>query len=101
LANIQHLKGQLYLAGAALQLKDVTIGQLTATVEQQHYLSGKVLQNSLQLVESSADPGDKEDIVEGVVALRKYEGKGFEINLPELYRRLKRRFLGTGDSKES
>lgn len=32
-----------------------------------------------------------EDIIKGVVKVKKLEGKGFSINLPEIIRRLKRR----------
>ena len=93
-ANIQHLKGQLYLATAAIQLKDATIGQLSTTIDsQRRALSGEIMQSSLQLVTSSEAPDDEEEIIEGVVTLKKYEGKGFIVNLPELYRRFRQKFL--------
>jgi hypothetical protein len=34
----------------------------------------------------------EEPIIEGIVSVKKYEGKGFSINFPEILRRLKRRF---------
>jgi hypothetical protein len=34
----------------------------------------------------------EEDIIKGVVAVTKYKGKAFTVNLPEIIRRLKRRW---------
>jgi hypothetical protein len=96
-ANVQHLKGQLALASAMLQLKDATIAQQQATIDQQRlYLSGEILPASEIL--SSGNAGDREDLLGGTVSLIPYEGKGFEVNLPAIYRKLKAIFAGNQPS---
>jgi hypothetical protein len=90
-ANIHHLKSQLMLAQALLQTKDATIQAQQTTIEyQQRLLSGEVVLDSMRNREKES--ADKEDLLGGAVAITKYEGKGFEINLPELFRRLRQYF---------
>jgi hypothetical protein len=51
-------------------------------------LSGKVIIDSMV-------PRPKEDterVLDGMAEITKYEGKGFRVNLPEIYRRLKALF---------
>lgn len=103
-ANLQHLKGQLYLAAAALQLKDATIAQLSMArdVVRPKTISGEVLQSSLRLIDSSASPHvDEEEIISGVVSISQYKAKGVTINLAEIYRRLRGKVLPRGTESVS
>lgn len=96
-ANIQHLRGQLYLAGAALQLKNATIAQLSLGRGGGSHtaLTGDVVQTSLKAIDV---PGrlrdDVEEVIPGLVKLSEFKAKGVSINLAELYRRLRRHLLG-------
>ena len=83
-ANVMHLKSQLTLANSVLQLKDATIQSLQ--------LSNYQLQNILQDKKQPNETDKEEDIIKGVVSLKKYEGKGISINFAEILRRLKRGF---------
>lgn len=92
-ANINHLKGQLALASAIIQTKDATIETQRITIEHQLRLSsGEIVLDSLKV--SNEPPGavDKEEIVDGIFSITKYQGKGFELNLAEIVRRLKEFF---------
>ena len=101
IANIQHLKSQLYLATAALQFKDATIAQLSSTSGQPAQLPGEVLSASLQVIQSSAPESvDHEEMLDGLVELHKYKGRFYEVNLPEIYRRLRHLFLGATDTSD-
>lgn len=92
-ANINHLKGQLALAHATLQTKDATIETQRVTIQiQQSLLSGSIFQESAQEIPITPKTEEKEKVLGGVLALGKYEGKGFDINLGELFRQLKRYF---------
>ncbi len=75
-----------------LQAKDATIQAQQFTItNQQHLLSGEVIIESLRDI--TPQPGeDKEELLGGTLAITKYEGKGFELNLPEIFRRLKKLF---------
>jgi hypothetical protein len=82
--NVMHLKSQLMFSNAAIQMKDATIEALQ--------LSNYQLRSLLNDRDSADKPKDTEDIFEGVLAVTKVETKGISINLPEILRRLKRRF---------
>lgn len=87
MANVEHLRGQLMLAKASLQLKDATIEQMQLTIAmQRQYASGEIVSASLRTITGDTD---QEPLLGGTVSLSKYEGKGFEINLAEVYRRIK------------
>lgn len=92
-ANIRHLEGQLSLAQAVLQAKDATIKAQQITMDHQHrVLSGEVVIGSLRTITPERKVKDKEELLSGTIAITRYEGKGFEINLPELFRKLKSLF---------
>ncbi len=80
-ANIYHLKSQLSLAASIIQAKDSTIEMLQLS----NYQYKQLLES-----QSSKRDSDKEEIIEGIVTIKKYEGKGFSIDLAEIFRRLKR-----------
>ena len=90
-ANIQHLQGQLTLAHAILQSKDATIQLQQANIEmQRRALGGEVLIDSMKDV--TPKPKDAEEVLGGLAEITKYEGKGFNLNLPEAFRRLRELF---------
>jgi hypothetical protein len=92
IAQVHHLKGQLVLAAATLQQKDMLIQQQQTFIDQQ-LLTGQVLISSVRTSEPATDP-DSEPLINGIVTVKPYESHGVEINLPELLRRLKRLFSG-------
>jgi hypothetical protein len=82
-ANVMHLKSQLMFAKSALQMKDAAIEALQ--------LSNYQLKNILAVNESKLDVVKEEaDIIPGIVTVTKYEGNGFSVNLPEIFKKLKR-----------
>lgn len=92
-ANIHHLKGQLALASAIIQAKDATIEAQRVTIQQQaRLLSGDVVLDSLKVSNDRLEAKDKEEILEGIFSITEYKGKGFELNLAEIVRRLKQLF---------
>ena len=95
MANIQHLRGQLYLANASLQFKDATIAQFAAAnATAPQALQPDVLKSSLRLLDSSKSKiDDEEEIVAGIVFVSTFHAKGVSVNLAELYRRFRQKFL--------
>jgi hypothetical protein len=93
LANVDHLKSQLRLSYMMVRTQEATIqAQQTTILSQQRVLSGEVLLDSLRAVSPQPKAEDKEEVIDGVLALRKYDYKGLEVNLAEIYRRLKQLF---------
>jgi len=80
-ANFYHLKSQLSLTSSIIQAKDVTVEMLKIS----NYQYKQLLESHTAKKES-----DKKEIVKGIFAIKDYEGKGFSINLPKIFRRLKR-----------
>jgi hypothetical protein len=84
-ANLLHLQSQVVLAGAVLQAKEATINAQQCeilTLKQSLDLRGYLPNENKTL--------DSEALIEGIVAVKKFEHKGIEFNLPEILRRLKR-----------
>ena len=91
LANVDHLKSQLRLSYMMVRAQETTIQAQQTTIEnQQHILSGKVLLDSLKT--DTPNREDKEEVIDGILALGKYEDKGVIVNFGELYRRIKQLF---------
>lgn len=91
LANVDHLKSQLRLSYMMVRTQEATIQAQQVTIEnQQRILSGKVLLDSLKT--DTPKPEDKEEVIDGILALGKYEDKGVIVNFGEVYRRLKQLF---------
>lgn len=82
-ANVYHYRGQLALARATIEAQREVIIEKQATITA--LTSGAVLSDSLR-------GPDREEILGGTVALTTYEGKGFEINVAEIFRRLRAKF---------
>ena len=89
-ATVQHFKSQLTLAHATLQMKNATIEAMATVIEHQRKLvTGEVLYAS---IEEPNQSDRNENVFEGLIKITPYEGKGFIVNLPEFYRRLKKLF---------
>jgi hypothetical protein len=84
---VLRLRSDLKLAAAELQAKDATIKAQNLTIG---ILNGDVLVKSIR--EISPNPEDKEQVIPGIVALSTYKEKGLEINLGEMFRRIKKFF---------
>lgn len=91
LANIHHLTGQLALARALVETKNATI-QTQQLAMDMATLGVEVVAESVVDVTPPPKKSDKEEFLGGTFAVTKYQGKGFEINIPELIRLLRRRF---------
>lgn len=86
-STVLRLRSDLKLAAAELQAKDATIKAQNLTIG---ILNGDVLLNSVR--EITPRPDDKEQVISGIVSLSTYKEKGVEINLGEMFRRLKKFF---------
>lgn len=76
---------------AELQAKNAAIQAQQLTIDiQKGLLSGEIIIDSLKDV--TPKPEDKENLPGGVFALATYKDKGIEVNLAELYRKLRRLF---------
>jgi len=92
-ANIHHLKGQLMVAGAVLRAKNAQIAALElSNFTYQQLIATQQQAATIPLLPPGTSGADVESLVPGVIEVTKYEGKGFTVNLPELLRRLKRKF---------
>ncbi|NOJ72031.1 hypothetical protein [Paenibacillus alvei] len=93
LAQIQHLKSQILLANALTQSqRDTIYHQQEVMNRQQQVIDASILQQSLLTETIKNKTEDSEKILGGVVSLTKYEGKGFQINVANIYRFLKEKF---------
>jgi hypothetical protein len=90
-SNILRLRSDLRLAAAELQAKNATIQAHELIISiQKGLLSGEIIIDSLKDLPPKLK--DTEELFGGTVALKKYDGKFVEVDLPELYRKLKRLF---------
>jgi hypothetical protein len=88
-ATVEHLRSQIRLKVAEIQLKDATIQTQKVTID--HLLSGDVLLQSVKdVLPKKGD--DKESLLGGMFALTKHNFKGLELNYPEMFRLLRRLF---------
>lgn len=86
-SNVLHLQSQL--ARAVLQAKDSTIEALQlSNLNYRRLLTGDRALLDQQADDTNAD----EELLGGAVTITKYKGKGFELNLPMLLKKLKRSF---------
>jgi hypothetical protein len=84
-ANIMHYQSQLLLAQAMIEQKEATIGLLKDRL----ILQGQMVQGRLLREPAQRKEDDNEKIFGGLFEIKKYEGKGFLVNLPQLYRELR------------
>ena len=99
-ANIAHLKSQLLLHSAAIQLKDTKIEQQRMRIERvREYISGEIASRSAEVLPPSESATlDRVELLDGIVTLTPYKGKGVDINYPELFHRLRKFFFPTDPS---
>ena len=94
-SNVLRLQSDLRLASAELQAKNMTIEAQQLIIQtRKGLLNGEIVSNSVKDVTPKA--GEKEEFLGGVVALTTYKEKGIEVNLAELYRKLKGLFKERG-----
>jgi CheY-like chemotaxis protein len=87
-ASVLRLMSDLRLGSAELQAKNATIEAQQLIIQtQKGLLNGEIVFNSMKDVTPRAE--DKEELLGGIVALSTFKEKGFEVNLGEIYRRLK------------
>jgi hypothetical protein len=79
-ANIHHLKGQIELARALLMSQSSTIEAQKLALDLQHRL----------LEPDFVKASDREQLFGGIITVKPYESKGFDINLAEVFRRLRK-----------
>jgi hypothetical protein len=96
-SNIFHLRSQLALAQAVLETKNATIEALQAANLQYKQLLSANPQSQGQLAGLGAGNAQRDETILGdTVTITKYKGKGFEVNLPLIFRMLKRTFKREG-----
>jgi len=93
-ANVHHLRGQITLASAVLQAREAEIEALKISNYQYRQLiaaSAEVNQISLLPGKGQVPALEEETLLDGIITVTPYEGKGFKVNLPAILRSLKRR----------
>jgi hypothetical protein len=88
-SELQNFQSKLSLARAEIQMKEATIQLQQVTIAQ---LTGEVVFESLKDVTPKPKDKDKEELLGDIVSLVPIKGKGFEVNLPEIFRKLKQLF---------
>ncbi len=75
------------LASALAQTQGETIqNQRDIIGQQRKIIDATILQQSLLIEAKDADSSDKEEILGGTVSLTNLEVKGFQVNIPNIYR---------------
>jgi hypothetical protein len=87
LSNVQHLQSQLYLAQAVIEAKNATI----QTAEHHIALLASALEDQIERGQLATKDKNEEPLLGGMVVLQEYQGKGWKIDLPRLFRVLSRR----------
>jgi hypothetical protein len=85
IATIKYYESQIILAQAINEQKDATIGLL----KERLVLQGEMKEGRLLPEPAQRKEADKEEILGGAVEIKKWEGKGFNVNLPKLFRDLR------------
>lgn len=95
-ANIQHLNSQISLARAQMMAAQAAIDYKDATIEQKNMtirvLEGEVFALSMRSPDQEQGDKDTEDLLGGAVSLKPYEAKGVDVNLPFIFRKLRKYF---------
>lgn len=87
-SNVLRLQSDLRLASAELQAKNATIEAQQLIIQtQKGFLNGEIVFNSMK--DDTPRVEDKEELLGGIVSLATFKEKGVEVNLGELYRKLK------------
>jgi hypothetical protein len=100
--NVQYLKSQLVLSYKLLKGREAIIQEQESIIDhQQHLLSGHIIIESLVEEALHSQSEEKEELLGGMVIVTRYKGKGFEINLPKVVRRLRRLFTKEAEEKNN
>lgn len=91
LANINHLNEQLALSRAVIEANNVTIQAQQSELSQFSFNANVVIDSVVNVVPQGGQV-EREEFLGGTLAVTKYQGKGFEINLPKIIRQLKQWF---------
>jgi hypothetical protein len=94
ISEVQYLQSRITLARAELQFKDATIQTQQAAITYLNALNKEVMVESLKRVTPQSNAKDTEEVLGGIVEITKYEGKGVNVNLAEIFRRLRQLFSG-------
>ena len=87
LSNVQHLQSQLYLVQAVIEAKDATIQASKSHIA----LLASALGDQIERGQLATKDKNEESLLGGMVVLQEYQGKGWKIDLPKLFRALIRR----------
>jgi hypothetical protein len=87
LSNVQHLQSQLYLAQAVIEAKNTTIQA------NKHHIAmlASALEDQVERGQLATKGKNEESLFGGMIVLQEYQGKGWKIDLPKLFRALIRR----------
>ena len=91
-AEVQTLQSRVTLARAELQLKEATIQQQQIAIDTLRTHGSSLMLESLSEVRPEPKKNDREEIIEGLVAVKKFEWKFIEVGVPEMFRRLRQQF---------
>lgn len=83
ISNIYHLKSQAMLSSSIIEMKQATIDSLNLT---NYQLKNLIKQNP-------SDKKNEEKIIDGLVTVKELDLKGVNINIPEIFRRTKRKIF--------
>jgi hypothetical protein len=86
-ANVLHLQSQIMLAKAVIGAKDAELEAKDAHIA----LLGERIDLRAYQPQLKGTETNKEELVKGVLSVKKYDYKFLEIDFPELLRKLKRR----------
>jgi hypothetical protein len=84
-ANILHLRSQIEMSRAIIQAKDEAIEALKI-------VNYQLLSYLPKKEQTKSEKNDSEEILGGIASVDNLKIKGFTIKLPEIFRRLRRRF---------
>ena len=76
-----------------MKAKDATIEAQQVTIQQQRLLlNGELVLDSMKAINTPIKEENREEVLKDILAVTEYKGRGFELNLPEIIRKLKRFF---------
>ena len=89
-ASWAKLRGQLTLSQAVLEAKNARIQAQQVTINQQKAsVNPDLVIDSVVEVTPVASKEENEELLGGAFVITKYKGKGFEVNLPQIIKRLR------------
>ena len=102
IAQVQHLSSQLMLGAALLQTKDATLQAHQAALQAQaitiatlhRAFNGEIIINSIQNAPDVPKVTDEEPVLGGALILGRAGPEGVQVNLGEIYRKLRSWFSG-------